>query len=284
MPIDNKRVFDTKDVLDELNIVLQKGLNEIVDRFINKFNLYEETHNYVMNAPFIKKLLIENPSRQEESIFSTTLSLNAKIDALIKENERLKAELQKFKPNENISLKIVESDNQQATQSNEKMYEKIMNSSEGQTKKIFMNNMFKVVETNESTSDEISDSESESEDESGKEEEEASKEEDASKEEEEEEEEEEEDEEDEEDSEKEEDSEEEEEEEEEEEDEEDEGEEEEEKEEEEKETATADMFEIEIDDVTYFTNDEEDGYIHAVDKNGKPGKKVGYLKDGEPFF
>ena len=45
-----------------------------------------------------------------------------------------------------------------------------------------------------------------------------------------------------------------------------------------------DMFEIEIDDVTYFTNDEEDGYIHAVDKNGKPGKKVGYLKDGEPFF
>ena len=44
------------------------------------------------------------------------------------------------------------------------------------------------------------------------------------------------------------------------------------------------VFEIEIDDVTYFTNNEENGIIYDVDKDGNPGNKIGYLKDGEPFF
>jgi hypothetical protein len=44
------------------------------------------------------------------------------------------------------------------------------------------------------------------------------------------------------------------------------------------------VFEIEIDDVSYFTNDEENGILYEVDSTGDPGKKVGVLKDGEPFF
>ncbi len=44
------------------------------------------------------------------------------------------------------------------------------------------------------------------------------------------------------------------------------------------------VFEIEIDDVSYFTNNDENGILYAVDENGDPGNKVGYLKDGEPFF
>ena len=45
-----------------------------------------------------------------------------------------------------------------------------------------------------------------------------------------------------------------------------------------------DFFEIEIDDVTYCTNNEETGIIYEVDKDGDMGKRIGYLKDGEPFF
>jgi hypothetical protein len=45
-----------------------------------------------------------------------------------------------------------------------------------------------------------------------------------------------------------------------------------------------DFFEIEIDDVTYCTNNEETGIIYEVDKDGDIGKRIGYLKDGEPFF
>jgi Mg-chelatase subunit ChlI len=44
------------------------------------------------------------------------------------------------------------------------------------------------------------------------------------------------------------------------------------------------VFEIEIDDVTYYATNEENGPLYNCDENGDPGNKVGYLKDGEPFF
>jgi hypothetical protein len=43
-------------------------------------------------------------------------------------------------------------------------------------------------------------------------------------------------------------------------------------------------FEIDIDDITYCTNDEENGFIYELSEDGDIGTKVGYLKDGEPFF
>jgi len=45
-----------------------------------------------------------------------------------------------------------------------------------------------------------------------------------------------------------------------------------------------DIFEIEIDDKTYCTNDDENGFIWELTEEGEQGDKVGYLKDGEPFF
>jgi len=45
-----------------------------------------------------------------------------------------------------------------------------------------------------------------------------------------------------------------------------------------------DVFEIEIDDVTYCTNNEYNGFIWELTDEGEQGNKVGYLKDGEPFF
>ena len=44
------------------------------------------------------------------------------------------------------------------------------------------------------------------------------------------------------------------------------------------------LIEIEIDDVTYCTNDEDNGFIYELDKDGNVGEIIGYLKDGEPFF
>ena len=43
-------------------------------------------------------------------------------------------------------------------------------------------------------------------------------------------------------------------------------------------------IEIDIDDVTYCTNNEENGFIYELTEDGDVGEKVGYLKDGEPFF
>ena len=43
------------------------------------------------------------------------------------------------------------------------------------------------------------------------------------------------------------------------------------------------IFEIEIDDTTYCTNDDENGNIWLFE-NGDIGEKVGYFKENEPFF
>ena len=43
------------------------------------------------------------------------------------------------------------------------------------------------------------------------------------------------------------------------------------------------LFEIEIDDVAYCTDNEDSGFIFEFTE-GEVGEKVGYFKDGEPFF
>jgi hypothetical protein len=47
---------------------------------------------------------------------------------------------------------------------------------------------------------------------------------------------------------------------------------------------TEEYIEIDIDDITYCTNNEENGFIYELTEDGDVGDKVGYLKDGEPFF
>jgi len=44
------------------------------------------------------------------------------------------------------------------------------------------------------------------------------------------------------------------------------------------------LIEIEIDDKTYCTNDDNNGFIYDLDSDGDVGKKVGYLKDGDAYF
>ena len=44
------------------------------------------------------------------------------------------------------------------------------------------------------------------------------------------------------------------------------------------------MFEIEIDGINYCTNNEDNGLIYLMTADGDVGEKVGYLKQGEPFF
>ena len=44
------------------------------------------------------------------------------------------------------------------------------------------------------------------------------------------------------------------------------------------------IFEIDIDDKTYCTNDDENGFIWELNEDGEQGDKVGYFKESEPFF
>jgi hypothetical protein len=53
---------------------------------------------------------------------------------------------------------------------------------------------------------------------------------------------------------------------------------------EEEEEEEEELIEIEIDDITYCTNNEENGIIYELDKDGNVGNKVGYLKEGDAYF
>jgi hypothetical protein len=44
------------------------------------------------------------------------------------------------------------------------------------------------------------------------------------------------------------------------------------------------VFEIELNGLTYFTNDENNGEIYSVDEDGDPGPNVGTFKNGKPIF
>ena len=55
-------------------------------------------------------------------------------------------------------------------------------------------------------------------------------------------------------------------------------------EEEEEEEEEEEFFEIEIDDTTYCTNNEENGFVYELSSEGDVGKKVGFLKNGEVTF
>jgi hypothetical protein len=44
------------------------------------------------------------------------------------------------------------------------------------------------------------------------------------------------------------------------------------------------IFEIDIDDKTYCTNNDENGFIWELTEEGEQGEKIGYFKDSEPFF
>ena len=57
-----------------------------------------------------------------------------------------------------------------------------------------------------------------------------------------------------------------------------------EEEEEEEQEEDEELFEIEIDDKTYCTNNDQNGFIWELTEEGESGEKIGYLKDGDAFF
>ena len=316
MPLDKNEIFNTQNLLNEINVLIQTGLSKTLDKFISDYNNYESTYNHVMNIPAVKKLIDYEKYIYAKEQSNSFTQFSIQIDKLTKENKSLRVELEKYESGEHISLNIVENVNQSAEELS-KIYETILDK-ETDIKRLLINNMFKVpactpltsedeneseakqeeTESDAETEVEVKQEEVESETESDAETEvevkheevesetefdteteaEAKQEETESdtetevefkqeetesevevkqeetesevevKQEEVE------------------------------------TEVEVKQEEVETEAEEEDVFEIEIDDITYFTNDEENGNIYEADKNGDPGNKIGYLKGGEPFF
>ena len=57
---ENKLNFNTEPLLNELNNIIQNGVNNLLSDFITNYKLYEETHNCIMNLPSVKREINKN--------------------------------------------------------------------------------------------------------------------------------------------------------------------------------------------------------------------------------
>ena len=260
------KTFDTEPLMQELNSVLNTGLSKMLGKYVDRYNLLENTHTQIMNLPSVRVEMnnIVNEPKSDNKCF---VDVNAQIISskdfiirdLLNEIRELKESLRKCNCNTcekiNIKLEIVDIPVDEVNPVADKV---VIDDSDGDTDE----------EEEEEEEEEEDEDEEDEEDEEEEDEEEddddddkiladkiladkiladkiladkiiadkilAVKDDDVETENEEEEEE--------------------------------------------------DFFEIEIDDVTYCTNNEETGIIYEVDKDGDIGKRIGYLKDGEPIF
>ena len=274
--------FNTQPLLNEIDNVIKRGLSNILQDFVNRYELLENTHKQIMNLPSVVNELngnyqFDNDSKTDEAIFCSDEEADKTIFTSIHDmtHDMVKDEIfnieKKLEMLENKYDAIIPVLNKLANviQTLGDDVKQIKNtpvlSEEKENIKLIIEDQVE----EESDEEEQAEEEEEEEDEQEEEQEEEEAEEQAEEQEEEEEAEEQA----------------------EEEQEEEEAEEqaEEEQEEEEAEEQAEDeeeeeIFEIEIDDVTYCTNNEDNGFIYELTEDGEQGEKVGYLKDGEPFF
>jgi len=298
------KVFNTEPLLNDINKIINKGLNEVFKDFLDEYKLYKKTYEGLLkltsnlnphnnNDDDDDDITVEEPFKKnlnfeciiEKKVEKISKELNNKLELFMNANYKLTSDLIlkvencvnevksiknikdydltvvkiKEEPNvsekENIVLKIEENSVKSEEDEEEVEVEEELELEEEEVKE----------EEEELEVEEVEESgKVEEEEESGKLEEE---EEESGKLEEEEEVEEEEEE------------------------EEESGKVEEEEEEEEEsgkvveeEEEEEEYEEIEIDDITYCTNDSENGFIYELGKDGDIGKRVGFIKEGEPFF
>lgn len=243
------QVLPINKLLKKVSVLLEDGLNEMLNEFMMNYHEYKATHTHVMNLPAIKKMKLPNKmktsTRSQKDIIRMLVN---KIKEQTHEIATLKEALHNSEAQieeENISLNItdpVEDIISRAGTPDTKLYDSLIeNAFTNTTENVNAAACCSVSGPNDAKPEE-DEAETETEEEDGEEEEEEGEE---KKEEEEEEE-----------------------------------------EEEEKEEAGEDeeVFEIEIDDKIYYTNNDTNGIIYEALLNEEVGNKVGYIKDGEPFF
>ena len=266
--------FNTQPLMIEIEGVIARGVKTILKDFMKRYELLEKTHTQIMDLPSVRNELNRSPDAEKievgadadkdmNSINDTTREyvreemggIEKKLDSILNQIHLLDQEVKALKQvsqNENkCAEKLVIKPSIVSACENENIQVEIKENEDEKEKE--------GVEEEEEEEEEVNEEEEEENEEevNEEEEEEEENEEEVEEEENEEEVEEEPD---------------------------DKGVEEEEQQDKEENEEEEEVTEIEIDDVTYYTNDEENGFIYESTEDNEVGDKVGYLKDGEPFF
>jgi hypothetical protein len=266
--VTQNQMFNTQPLLEEIDAVIKRGLSNVLKDFLHKYETIEHTHNQILNI-----LSLNNDLNTDQCInLNFDLENDTKFSVSMNDEDADKSIYKNIHDMTQEMVTTSMSNIEKKIETLEQKYDSIftvLNKAVAVLEELKKSKDTVVVVEKENIKLEVVEKEEEEEEEEEQEEE--------VEEEEEEEDEEVEEEQDEEVEEVEEEQ-----------DEEVEEEEEEEQEDEEKKQVEdeeeEELVEIEIDDVTYCTNDEENGFIYELSAEGEQGDKVGYLKDGEPFF
>ena len=261
------QVLPIDSLMKEVSALIERELYQMLDKYMKNYKKYKKTYKHIMKLPAIRKLKefkkTKVGSKGSRGVIHMLVNqineLTAQVSTLKTALYTYEHENDERREQENISLNIIEPNLEDVVaDTGTKIYAELIestqpqqtNSNITQTKVVKLDAVAAVVSEGESEDEALEEEEGEEAVEEKEAEEEEEEEEEAEEEEEEEEEEEAE----------------------------------EEEAAEEKEEDEEEVFEIEIDDKTYYTNNEENGIIYEALPNDEVGEKIGYLKDGEPFF
>jgi hypothetical protein len=76
--------FNLKPLLNDIQKQLNSGLTTVVSDFIKKYEMYEETHNHILNVPFVKQMQVGQ--KFNEILLENKYDMNANIISKQMEN------------------------------------------------------------------------------------------------------------------------------------------------------------------------------------------------------
>jgi hypothetical protein len=106
----SKHIIDVKDILKDVEVCLEQGLERKLSSFFDDYAMFQKTHNEVLNLSIVKKMMQLNSGKHKhesaehvehstsnETMYHDSMLMRYKIEieALKNENQRLNEELEK---------------------------------------------------------------------------------------------------------------------------------------------------------------------------------------------
>ena len=90
--------IDVKDILKDVEVCLKQGLQNKLNSFFDDYDMFQRTHNEVLNLSIVKKILQTNTSECERIFHDSIASrYETEIEALRNENKNLSIELERYR-------------------------------------------------------------------------------------------------------------------------------------------------------------------------------------------
>jgi hypothetical protein len=104
-----EHLFNTAPLLNDLNKVIQNGLNNLLSNYIENYKLYEETHNCIMNLPSVKREIAKKYDVDEiYADLPDLISISSDNDISVNEYTRIPLQDDLYQEEEKFYKELIE--------------------------------------------------------------------------------------------------------------------------------------------------------------------------------